>query len=114
MVADPAQEPVGDPRRAARAAPYLKAGIPVYVHSQKLRGPCNDVRQILNAVEIKVIENAESRTQRRGQQTGTGGRPDDRKRFQMKLDRLGIGPLIDDEIDLKILHCRIEKFFDDL
>ena len=35
------------------------------------------------------------------------------KRFKRQLERLRVRAAIDDEVDLEILHRRIEKLFDD-
>ncbi len=58
-------------------------------------------------------DQSESFAQRCRQHAGARRRTDQREAFQRQLQRLGIRAAIDDEVDLKILHRRVEKLFHD-
>lgn len=50
--------------------------------------------------------------QRRGQKTGAGGGADQGERRQVEFDRPGCRALADHDVDLEILHRRIQHFLD--
>ena len=58
------------------------------------------------------MDDAEARAQRRRQQSGPRRRADQRERLQRHLDRSRAGPLADDDVELEVLHRRIEDFLD--
>ena len=60
-----------------------------------------------------MVHDAETLAQRRRQHPGARRRADQRKALQRKLQRLGVGAAIDDEVDLKVLHRGIEELFHD-
>ena len=63
-------------------------------------------------VEIQPYRDAEAIAQRRRQQPGPRGRADQREARQIDLHRARGGALADDEVELEILHRRIEDFLD--
>ena len=65
-----------------------------------------------HAVEFEPDGNAEAVAQRRGEQAGARGRADQREAGKIDADRARRRPLADDEIELEILHRRIEDFLD--
>src|SRR5882762_196968 len=71
-----------------------------------------DDQQILRLIKIEAVDDAETRAERCGDQTGAGGGADQREMVQMKRMNARARSLSDDEIDAKILHRRIEHFFD--
>ena len=52
--------------------------------------------------------------QRGREQAGPGRGPDQRERPQRHVDRAGVDPFAQQDVDAKILHRRIEKFLDRL
>ena len=60
-----------------------------------------------------MVHDPEALAQRRRKHAGPRRRADQRKTAQRKLERLGVRAAIDDEIDLKVLHRRIEELFYD-
>ena len=63
-IADPAQQTVGDPRRAAATARNATAGPSGEGHSEQISGSRHDRLQILLAVELKPLDQAETVAQR--------------------------------------------------
>src|SRR5215469_13583214 len=57
------------------------------------------------------MNDAEARTQRRGDQSGAGGRSNEREVAERKRMNARTGPLANDKVDAKILHRRIKNFF---
>src|ERR1051326_3141576 len=64
-----------------------------------------------NIEEIQAVDHAETRTQRRRNQTCACSRTDQGKPPQVQTVRTCARSLADDDIELEILHCRIEDFF---
>src|SRR5260221_5259653 len=71
-----------------------------------------DDQQILRLIKIEAMDDAETRTERSGDQTGASGGADKREMVQMKWVNARARSLSDDEIDAKILHRGIKHFFD--
>ena len=63
-------------------------------------------------IEVEPDRDAEAVAQRIGQQAGTRGRADQREARQIDLDRARCGARPDDEIELEVLHGRIEDLLD--
>jgi len=72
----------------------------------------DDIFEFLDRIEIQPNRNAEPIAQRRGQQSQPGGRRHQREFGQIDLDRPRRRPFADDEVQLIILHGRIEDFLD--
>ena len=83
-------------------------------HSQKGRGPAQYLRQRLRRIKIQAEDRAEAVAQRRGQEPGTRGRADQREALEIQLDGAGGWSLADHQIDLIILHRRVEDFLYDV
>ena len=66
------------------------------------------VLQLGMRVEVQPHRNAEAVAQRRGQQAGAGGGADERELGEVDPDRARRRPLADDEVELVVLHGRIE------
>src|SRR5688572_17557698 len=67
-VAHPAQQAVGDARRAAAAARDLLGAVLVDGDPQQLRRAPDDGRQVPGLVEVEAVDDAEAGSQRRGDQ----------------------------------------------
>ena len=61
-------------------------------------------------IEIEPNRDAEAVAQRIGEQPGAGGGADQREFGEIDLDRARRRPLADDQVELEILHGRIEDF----
>ncbi len=60
-----------------------------------------------------MVDDPEALAQRRRERTLTRRCANQRETFERKPQRFRVRTAIDDEVDLKLLHRRIEKFFDD-
>ena len=105
----PAQQPVGDARRAAGPLGDADRAVGLQLQLQDARAPHHDPGQLLRIVELQALHDAEAVAQRRGQQARAGGGADQRERRQVELDGTGARSLADHEIELRVLHGGIEN-----
>jgi hypothetical protein len=111
VVAHPAQQAVGDARRAARAAGDLhRAGV-VDRHPANVPSG-DDERQLFRRVELQPRDDAETVAQRIGEHAGAGGGADQREGRQVELHRTRRRAFADHDVDLVILQRRVEDFLD--
>ena len=75
-VADPAKQPPGDSRSAARAPGNFVAAIGGDIHAEEPRGASDDLLKLLDGVEIEPDRDAEAVAERRRQQALAGGGAD--------------------------------------
>ena len=73
----------------------------------------DDPLELPDRVVIEMVNDPEALAQRRREHPGARRRADQGEALQRQFERLRIGAAIDDEVDLKIFHRRIEKLFDD-
>ena len=66
-----------------------------------------------NAVKLKPLHDAKAVAQRRGQQPGTGGCAHQRERWNIQFNGTRCGTFTDHDIELIVLHGRIQHFFND-
>ena len=106
-----AQQPAGDARRAASAACDFVGAIGADADAEHAGTAVDDLLQFLLGIEIEPHRNAETVAQRIGQQPGARCGADQREWRQVDLHRARRWAFADDEIELEILHRRIEDFF---
>ena len=111
-VAHPAQQAAGDAGRAARAARDLGRTVGAHGHLEHAGAARDDRSELGVGVEIQAHGNAEAVAQRRGEQARPRGGADQRELGEVDLDRARRRALADDEIELVVLHGRIEDFLD--
>ncbi len=111
-VADPAQQPAGDARRAARAAGDLAGAVVGEVDAEQAGGAANDLLQLLDGVEIEADGNAEAVAQRRRQQSLPSRRTDQGEARQIDADRTRRRTFADHQVERAVLHRRIEHLLD--
>ena len=68
--------------------------------------------EILDAVELEPLHDAEAVAQRRGQQPGARRRADQREGREVELDRARRRALADHDVELVVLHRRIQHLLD--
>ena len=107
-VADAPQKPSRNARRAACPACNLQRAIVAERHAQNARSAPHDLFQFLDGVEIQPYGNAETVAQRIGQQTEPRRRRNQREFGKIDLDRARRRPFADDQVELVVLHRRIE------
>src|SRR4029077_9448525 len=108
IVAYAPQQAIGDARRTARAAGDLVRAI---VHARDAEDSCRasyDGREFVRRVELQALHDTETIAQRTRQQARARGRADKRERRQIQLDRTRRRAVADHDVDLAILHRRIE------
>ena len=109
VIADPAEPIVRQPGRAAAAAGDFRRRVVDDLHPQLLRVAADDLRQLLDRVEVQVLPDYEAVAQRRREQTAAGGGPDERERAERHVDDPRVHPLAERQVDAKILHRRIQE-----
>ena len=107
-VAHPAQKPIGDTRRAARARRDLPRAGGVDLDAEQGRRAHDDALQLLRGVQLQPQLHAEAVTQRARELPGARRRADERESGQIQPDGVGRGALADDDVDGKVLHGRIQ------
>ena len=81
-------------------------------HVQNPRRAADDLLQIDVVVELEPVHDAEARPQRGRQQPRPRRRADQRELLQRHLDRPRARPLADDDVELVVLHRRIQDLLD--
>src|SRR5690606_18196218 len=77
VVADAAQQPVGDTRRAAGTTGDLRGGVVAQIDPEDRRGTVQDPLQFGRLVEVHVRGETEPVAERAGEGAGTRGRADE-------------------------------------
>ena len=92
-------------RRAISCAP---GGFDLDV--QQIGGAEDDFLQVVGDVIIQPFADAEAGEQRRAQQSAARGRADEREARQIQPHAARVRSLVNDDVELEILHRRIEIF----
>ena len=111
-IADPAKQPSGDARGAARAPRDLARPVVGELDAEQSGGAANDLLELLDGVEIEPDRNPEPVAQRRRQQSLPSGRADQREARQVDPHRACRRALADHQVERAVLHRRIEHFLD--
>jgi hypothetical protein len=111
-VAHPAQQAVGDPRRAARPAGDLERRVVRDLDVQDPRRAPDDRRQVLAPVVVEAQGHAEARPERRGEQPRAGGGAHEREALEVELERTGAGPTVEQDVEREVLERRVEVLLD--
>ena len=111
-IADPLDQPVDNARGPAGPAGNLGPALLVYGNSQQACRTHDDSVQLGRGVKVQAIDQAKPFTKRGREGPGTGRGPDQGKARQVQLDRARRGPLPDYQIQLEILHRRVQRLFD--
>ena len=94
-------------RRAISLAPSAR-----HADAEHARAAVDDQLQLGLGVEIEPHRNAEAVAQRIGEQARARGRADQRELREIDLHRARRRPLADDQVELEVLHRRIEDLLD--
>ena len=73
----------------------------------------DDAGEVVDRVELEPLHDAEAVAQRGGQQARPRRRADQRERRQVELDRARRGTLADHDVELEVLHRRVQDLLDD-
>ena len=112
VVSHPAQEPVGDPRRPARALGDRGGAIGLDVGAQNGRRAGDDGLELLQRIEVEVVEDPEALAERRGQHPRPRGRAHHGEGAERDAHGPGVETLVHDEVDREVLHRRVEQLLD--
>ncbi len=113
VVAHPAEEPVGDARRAAAPPGKLPQGLPLHVQLHELGVGQQDLVQGLGSVELDVLGDPEPAAHRAGEKADAGRGADQRERLDGDGHRPGVGALVDGDVHFEIFHRRVKVLLDD-
>ena len=111
-VAHPPQEPVGDARGAAGPPGDLAAPVGVDRHLEDGGCPLDDGLEVGGVVVVEPGHEPEAVAQRAGDQTGAGGGADQGEVGDVESDRPGGRALAQHDVELEVLHRRVEHLFD--
>ena len=106
------EQPVGYARRPARAQGYLAPPLLLDDHVQDVGGTVHDHQQLLHRVVVQPMGEAEPVPQRRGDEARPRGGSYQSEVRQFQADAAGAGSLTQDDVDLEILHRRVEDLLD--
>src|SRR5512147_29074 len=112
-VPHPPEQAVGYARSPPGTAGYLGSRRRLDGCMQQFRGANHDPGELAGVVKAQTVYHAEAVPKRRGEEPRPGRGPHEGKVRQIELDRAGARPLPDDDIELEILHGRIEDLLDD-
>ena len=107
-VAHSLQQPVGDARRASRPRRHLVRAAGVDVDREDGGRPVHDLLEVVDRVVVDPPHIAEAIAERAGDQAGAGGGANQRERRQAEANRAGRRALAQHEVELEVLHGRIE------
>src|SRR5207244_3067800 len=108
-IADPLQEPVGHPGRAARTLGDLPLAAALDLDLEDARGTADDPRQVVGVVVLEAVADPEAVAKRGRQEPGTSGSADERERGQVQGHRAGAGALPEHYRQPPLLHGGIER-----
>ena len=81
-------------------------------HPQDAGRAPHDARQLLDLVVLQALPDAEAVAQRRREQAGARGGADERERLHVHADAARRRALADHDVDLVVLHRRVEDLLD--
>ena len=111
-VPDPLQEPVGDPRGAARALRDRSLALGLDLDSQDAGRAAHDPRQVAGVVVLEPVADPETVAKRRRQQARAGGGAHQGERRQVEGHGARAGALAEHDGQAPLLHGRIERLLD--
>ena len=112
VVADAAEEVVGDAGSASAAAGDFPCAVFFDGDVEKTGGTDDDVAELLGGVVVKSFFDGESADEGAGEEAAARGGADEGKFFEVDSDASGVGALIDDDVQFEVFHSGVEVFFD--
>ncbi len=110
-VARAAEKAVGHAGRAPAAAGDLVGALLRGIHLQDTRRAFHDALQQIGRIIVVPKVDAKAGSQRRCEQAFPGGGPYEGERRQGDLHAPRVGPGVDHDVDVVVLHRRVEVFF---
>ncbi len=96
----------------ASAAAISPAAPGVERDAEDAGGPGDDGLEVGRLVEVEPGHEAEAVAQRAGDEAGAGGGADQREAGHVEADRAGRGALAQHDVELEVLHRRVEHLLD--
>ena len=114
VVADAAEEVVGDARRPPAAAGDLERARVVDGDVEFRGGAADDLGERLRVVVGEAVDEAEARAQGSRDESNARRRADEREARQVEADGTRVRPLVEHDVDGVVLHRAVEVFLDGL
>ncbi|MNJ56341.1 hypothetical protein D3C77_518810 [compost metagenome] len=108
-----AQQAVGNSRRTPRTPGDLESSIIFDRQAKNAARATDNGGQVFGVIELKTLDDAKAVAQGVGQHACTCGGADQGKGGQVELDRAGCRAFADHDVELEILHGRVQHFLDD-
>ena len=112
VVAHPAQQVVGDARRATGAAGDLQRACGFDAHIHQACGADEDVLNLLRRVVVQPVGDAKAGAHGRGEHAGTGGGSHEREGRQIDADGARLGALINDDVQPVVFDGGVQVLLD--
>ena len=112
VVADAAEEVVGDAGGAAAAAGDFPCAVFFDGDVEETGGADDDVAELLGGVVVKPFFDGEAAEERAGEESAARGGADEGKVGKVDADASGVGSLVDDDVQFEVFHSGVEVFFD--
>ena len=113
VVANPAEEIIGDTWGTAAAASDFGGGGLLELDIEEGGGAANDGGEVFGGIVVESVGDAEAGAEWGAEEACTGGGSDEGEAGKVEANRAGGGALIDDDIDTEIFDGGVEVFFDD-
>ena len=113
VVANPAEEIIGDARGAAATSGDFGCGGLLELDIEKGGGAADDGGEVFGGVVVESVGHAEAGAEWGAEKACAGGGSDKSEAGKVQANGAGGGALIDDDIDAEIFDGGVEVFFDD-
>jgi len=113
VIADAAEESVGDAGCAAAATAEVSEGFFIARDTQEYGGALQAKLEVFFGPEFQVQLDAEAGAEGCGDEAGAGGGADEGEGLEGDVDGFGVHAAIDGEIDAEIFHGGVDEFLDD-
>ena len=113
VVANPAEEIIGDAWGATAASGDFGGGGLLELDIEKGGGAANDGGEVLGSIVVESVSDAEAGAEWGAEQACASGGADESEAGKVEPNGAGGGALIDDDIDTEIFDGGVEVFFDD-
>ena len=112
-IAHPVEQLVGDARRATRAPADFERAFLVEMDAEDAGRTLDNGGELGWLVEIEALDDAKAREQRRGELAGARGGAHQGEAFDGHRDGAGARTHAGHDLDLEVLHRRVEALLDD-
>lgn len=111
VVADPAEEVVGDAWGAAGAAGDFDGAFGFDFDVEEFAGAEEDLLEFVDVVVVEAVGDAEATAHGCGEHACAGGGTDEGEGWEVEADGACFWALVDDDVEAEVLHGWVEVFF---